>query len=76
MNARAAKRFLLPAVIVGAILLGRAQTSRSYGPSHIWWNSNQAEMLPWQEDYDDADGQVEVYNKNGAVQTKDHPFLL
>ncbi len=67
------KWFLLLAA-AGLGLLARAQ-SRSYGPTHIWWDAGQGLMLPWQEEYDDIDGQVQVLNKNGAVPTKDHPFF-
>jgi hypothetical protein len=64
---------LLAVVAISAVL--RAQGGRSYGPDRIWWNAGSGDILPWQEEYDNADGQVGVYNANGIVRSKGHPFF-
>lgn len=64
---------LLGVVAISAVL--RAQSGRSYGPDRIWWNAGSGDILPWQEEYDNADGQVGVLNANGIVRTKGHPFF-
>jgi cytochrome c peroxidase len=51
------------------------QGQSRYGPGHIWWDAGQGGYLPWDESYENADGQVSVVNKKGSVQTKDHPFF-
>ncbi len=68
-------KLLFGAAAVALAILAHAQSGRSYGPNHIWWEAGQGEMLPWQEEYDNPDGQIQVLNKNGAVHTKDHPFF-
>ncbi|HTP33055.1 MAG TPA: hypothetical protein VMJ75_12835 [Candidatus Acidoferrales bacterium] len=51
-----------------------AQSGR-YGPAHTWWEPGQGGYLSWDESFDNADGQVTIANRNGSVQTKDHPFF-
>ena len=51
-----------------------AQSGR-YGPGRTWWDAGQGGYLPWDESYENPDGQVTVVNKRGSVQTKDHPFF-
>ena len=66
-------RSLVLVVAISVVL--RAQSGRSYGPDRIWWNAGSGDILPWQEEYDDADGQVGVYNASGIVRTTGHPFF-
>ena len=55
---------------------GNAQTGRlSYGPSHLWWDAGIGDGLPRTEDYDNPRGQLRIFNKSGAVDTKNHPFF-
>ena len=61
--------------VAGVTAALRAQSGRSYGPDRIWWTAGSGDILPWQEDYDDADGQVGIYNANGMVRTQGHPFF-
>jgi len=61
------------AVILAAAIGMKAQSR--YGPGHTWWDAGQGGYLPWDESYENADGQVTVFNKKGSVQTKDHPFF-
>ncbi len=56
-----------------AVLSG--QGGRSYGPAHVWWDAGQGGNLPWEEDYDDAAGQLSILNTTGLVHTQDHPFF-
>jgi len=57
----------------GAVLT--AQSGRSYGPGHIWWDSGQGGNLPWEEQYDNADGLLGIVNERGAVHTEGHAFF-
>ncbi len=52
-----------------------AQSGRSYGPDRVWWSAGRGGILPWEETYDNPDGQLTIVNKNGAVHTEDHPFF-
>lgn len=52
-----------------------AQSERSYGPSQVWWGASQGGSLPWEESYDNPDGQVTILNRAGAVRTEHHPFF-
>ena len=61
------------AVILAAAIGVKAQSR--YGPGHTWWDAGQGGYLPWDESYENPDGQVTVVNKKGSVQTKDHPFF-
>jgi hypothetical protein len=62
-------------LVVGISAALHAQSGRSYGPDRIWWNAGSGDILPWQEEYDNADGQVGVLNAKGIVRTKGHPFF-
>ena len=62
------------AVFLASAPFAPAQSSR-YGPSRIWWEPGQGGFLPWDESWDNPDGQVTVVNRKGSVQTKDHPFF-
>jgi len=62
------------AVILAAATALKAQSGR-YGPGHTWWDAGQGGYFSWDESYENPDGQVNVVNKNGSVQTKDHPFF-
>ena len=52
-----------------------AQSGRSYGPGQIWWDAGHHGILPWEETYDNPDGQLSILNKTGAIHTEDHPFF-
>ena len=77
-NARRGARFTLgvaAAVISVSAALLSAQGGRSYGPGQVWWNAGQHGILPWEETYDNPDGQLSILNKTGAVHTENHPFF-
>jgi hypothetical protein len=63
------------AIVMVCALMAAAQSGRSYGPGHIWWDSGQGGALPWEESYDNPDGQVSIVNRTGAVRTDHHPFF-
>ena len=54
-----------------------AQTSsgRAYSTGDAWWNAGWGGILPWDENYDNPDGQVSIKNRGGAIRTKDHAFF-
>ena len=52
-----------------------AQSGRSYGPGQIWWDAGHHGILPWEETYDNPNGQLSILNKTGAIHTEDHPFF-
>src|ERR1051326_1177208 len=52
-----------------------AQSGRSYSAGHAWWNAGDGGVLPWEEAYDNPDGQVSIFNKDGAVHTAGHAFF-
>src|SRR5690242_15204483 len=60
--------------ILSAVALS-AQSGRSYGPGQIWWDAGHHGILPWEETYDNPDGQLSILNKTGAIHTDDHPFF-
>src|SRR5947209_16359018 len=73
-------RVLTKAALVGLALAGVAvsvaHAAKSYGASgHVWWDAGQGVMFPWEEDYDNPNGQASVLNTNGAVPTRDHAFF-
>ena len=73
---RAAGSALSVAIVISAsAALLSAQGGRSYGPGQVWWNAGQHGILPWEETYDNPDGQLSILNKTGAVHTEDHPFF-
>ena len=52
-----------------------AQSGRSYSAGHPWWSAGDGGVLPWQEAYDNPDGQLSIYNKGGAVHTEGNAFF-
>ena len=62
-------------LVLIAMLSAAAQNTSSYGPDHIWWSAGQGGVLPWEENYDNPDGQVGIVNRAGAVRTDGHPFF-
>src|SRR5271169_3970435 len=60
--------------LAGVFVLS-GQSGRSYGPGRVWWDAGQDGVLPWEESYDNPDGQVGILNRKGAIHTKDHPFF-
>src|SRR5258708_3638621 len=53
-----------------------AQAGRSYGGSgSVWWDAGRGTIFPWEEDYDNPNGQASVLNTTGAVQTNGHAFF-
>lgn len=65
----AAGVFLISAPVLSA------QGGKTYGPGRIWWDAGQADVLPWDEDYDNPDGQIRILNTSGAIHTADHAFF-
>ena len=63
------------AALALSVLTLSAQSGRSYGPGRIWWDAGQGGALPWEETYDNPDGQVGIYNRTGAIRTDRHPFF-
>jgi len=63
------------AIAVMSTRMVSAQSGRSYGPGQIWWEAGQGGALPWEETYDNPDGQVSILNRSGAVRTDHHPFF-
>src|SRR5438874_689830 len=74
MAIRTQKRIVAVAALTCA-LAAHAQSGRSYGPGRIWWDAGQGGVLPWEETYDNPDGQVTVSNRRGAQRTEHHPFF-
>ncbi len=66
-------RWSLAALLSTVVLF--AQSGRSYGPGNVWWNANDTGVLPWEESYDNPDGQLGIWNQQGAVHTDGHPFF-
>src|SRR5271166_4328308 len=66
-------------VIVAAVTLAgavlSAQSARPYGSGPVWWSTGQGGLLPWEEAYENPDGQVSILNRTGAVHTEGHPFF-
>ena len=48
---------------------------RTYATGEAWWNAGWGGILPWDENYDNPDGQVSIKNRSGAIRTKDHAFF-
>ena len=48
---------------------------RAYATGEAWWNAGFGSVLPWDENYDNPDGQVTIKNRTGAIRTKDHAFF-
>jgi len=69
---RGATLGLLALASLGVLI---AQSGRSYGAGHTWWSAGDGGVLPWEEAYDNPDGQLSILNKSGAVHTAGHPFF-
>src|SRR5579885_647596 len=63
----------LGVTITGPIL--NAQRSGPYGVGPVWWSAGAGGVLPWEEEYENADGWVSILNRNGAVRADGHPFF-
>jgi len=61
-------------LILGPAVLSGQSTS-AYGSGPVWWNPGQGGLLPWDQAYENPDGQVGIVNRTGAVHTEDHPFF-
>lgn len=76
------RRFLIVAAVAVAgvlalvpSLVAQMSSGRTYGAGPAWWNAGWGGVLPWDENYDNAEGQVTIKNVSGAVRTKDHAFF-
>ncbi len=59
-----------------SLALVNAQSGgRAYATGEAWWNAGFGGILPWDENYDNPDGQVSIKNRSGAIRTKDHAFF-
>jgi cytochrome c peroxidase len=56
-------------------LLNAQSGGRAYATGEAWWNAGFGGVLPWDENYDNPDGQVTIKNRTGAIRTKDHAFF-
>ena len=63
------------AAMLASVAVLSGQGGRSYGPAHVWWDAGQGGNLPWEEEYDNAGGQLSILNTTGLVHTEDHPFF-
>jgi hypothetical protein len=76
-NTRRGARFgpvvAVAVTFAGAVL--NAQSARPYGVGPVWWNAGQGGPLPWEDAYENPDGQVSILNRSGAVHTEGHPFF-
>jgi hypothetical protein len=64
---------LVTAALTLAAAVGTAQSAYNLGP--VWWNAGEGGRLPWEETYENPDGAVSIFNKNGLVHTDNHPFF-
>ena len=72
MLRRIPRLYSTAAALAVAAALASAQR---YGPAHTWWDAGMGGYLPWDESFDNPDGQVTIVNHKGSVQTKGHPFF-
>ncbi len=56
-------------------LLNAQSVGRAYATGEAWWNAGFGGVLPWDENYDNPDGQISIKNRSGAIRTKDHAFF-
>jgi cytochrome c peroxidase len=63
--------------VFGSLAVLNAQSSggRGYATGEAWWNAGFGNVLPWDENYDNPDGQVTIKNRTGAIRTKGHAFF-
>ena len=66
---------LAVAVMTVASGILSAQSGGLYGGGPTWWDASQRVLFPWQENYENADGEVSILNKNGAIHTDGHAFF-
>jgi cytochrome c peroxidase len=52
-----------------------AQNGHAYGSDHIWWEAGDGFVFPWEDTFEDPDGQIGVLNQAGAIPTKGHAFF-
>src|SRR5271163_915553 len=64
---------LIASLAMAAVLA--AQSGRSYGPSQIWWEAGQGFNFPLQEEYDDPEGLISIFNRDGMLHTQGHAFF-
>lgn len=63
------------AVLVLLLAAVAAIGQNSYNASHLWWEPNQDEYLPWDSQYENPFGLLRISNAKGSVRTGDHPFF-
>jgi len=61
--------------VLASVAVLSGQGGRAYGPDRVWWDAGQGGNLPWEEDYDNATGQIAILNTTGLIHTRDHPFF-
>ncbi len=52
-----------------------AQSGGLYGGGPTWWDASRGGMFPWEEAYENPDGEASILNKNGAVRADGHAFF-
>ena len=70
-----ATRALALGSLFSLALLYAQSGGRAYATGEAWWNAGFGGILPWDENYDNPDGQVSIKNRGGAIRTKDHAFF-
>lgn len=70
-----ATRALALGSLFSLALLNAQSGGRAYATGEAWWNAGFGGVLPWDENYDNPDGQVSIKNRSGAIRTKDHAFF-
>src|SRR5690242_9183798 len=60
---------------LASVVVLSGQGGRSYGPDRVWWDAGRGGNLPWEEDYDDATGQLTILNTTGMIRTRDQAFF-
>ncbi|HEY3742488.1 MAG TPA: hypothetical protein VGL53_21715 [Bryobacteraceae bacterium] len=61
--------------LFAAVLLHAQSGGRAYATGEAWWNAGFGGVLPWDENYDNPDGQVTITNRTGAIHTQGHAFF-
>lgn len=67
-------RLVLLAMGYGAMLCAQSSSS-PYGVGPVWWNAGQGGRLPWEETYENPEGEVGILNTRGLVRTDGHAFF-
>ena len=60
---------------LGLFAAAAAAHAQRYSRGHAWWEAGQGGYLTQSDTFDNAEGQLTLVNREGAVQTKDHPFF-